>query len=153
MSKDNIKLVLKNKKAFFNYEVIEKYEAGMVLKGTEVKSIRNGKVSIVEGFVRPSKGELFVYQMDISPYKWGRVDSHQPKRPRKLLMRRAEINRLIGKIKEKGLTLVPLSLYFKNGFAKIELGLARGKKLYDKRESLRKKDTEREIRKALKRDK
>ncbi|MEK7309687.1 MAG: SsrA-binding protein SmpB [Planctomycetota bacterium] len=152
-SNSSIKIVLKNKKAFFNYEIIEKFEAGLVLKGTEVKSIRDGKASINESFARPSRGELFIYQMDISHYKYSRMEGYDPKRPKKLLLKKGEINRLIGKIKEKGLTLIPLSLYFKNGFAKIELGLARGKKLYDKRESLRKKDTEKEIRRAIKRNK
>ncbi|MBI5779769.1 MAG: SsrA-binding protein SmpB [Planctomycetes bacterium] len=149
-SNSNIKIVLKNKKAYFNYEILEKFESGLVLKGTEVKSIRDGKASINESFARPSRGELFIYQMDISHYKYSRMDGYDPKRPKKLLLKRGEINRLIGKIKEKGLTLIPLSLYFKNGFAKIELGLARGKKLYDKRESLRKKDTEKEIRRVFK---
>jgi SsrA-binding protein len=148
---NNIKLVQKNKKAYFNYDIIEKYEAGLVLKGVEVKSIREGNVSIAESFARPSRGEMFIYQMDISPYKCARVDKYNPKRPRKLLLRKQEINRLIGKIQEKGLTLIPLSLYFKNGFAKIELGLGRGKKLYDKRESIKKKVTQREIERVIKR--
>lgn len=145
--------MLKNKKAFFNYEIMERLEAGLVLKGNEIKSIRDGKASINESFARPSQGELFIYQMDISHYKYSPKEGYDPKRPKKLLIRKGEINRLIGKIKEKGLTLVPLSLYFKNGFAKIELGLARGKKLYDKRETLRKKDTEKEINRALKKNK
>jgi len=128
-------------------------EAGLVLKGNEVKSIRAGKASIAESFARPSQGELFIYQMDISHYKYSRIEGYEAKRPKKLLLKRSEINRLIGKIKEKGLTLIPLSLYFKHGFAKIELGLGRGKKLYDKRESLRKKDTDKEIKRSLKRNK
>jgi SsrA-binding protein len=152
-SNSSIKIVLQNKKAYFNYEILEKIEAGLVLKGTEVKSIRGGKASITESFARPSQGELFIYQMDISHYKYSRMDGYDPKRPKKLLLKRGEINRLIGKIMEKGLTIIPLSLYFKNGFAKIELGLARGKKLYDKRDSLRKKDNEKEIRRAMKRNK
>ncbi|MDI6732917.1 MAG: SsrA-binding protein SmpB [Planctomycetota bacterium] len=148
---ESIKLIQKNRKAYFNYEIIEKYEAGLVLKGTEVKSLRDGQASIAESFARPSRGELFIYQMDISPYKCGPVDSHNPKRPRKLLMRKGEINRLIGKVQERGLTLVPLSLYFKNGLAKIELGLGRGKKLYDKRETIKKRIIRREIERSMRR--
>lgn len=148
---NNIKIILKNKKAYFNYEILGKYEAGLVLFGSEVKSIRQGQASINEAFVRPSHGEMYVYQMDISAYKSARIESHQPKRPRKLLLHKNEISRLIGRIQEKGLTLIPLALYFKNGIAKLELGLARGKKLYDKRESLKEKSVERDIKKAMKR--
>jgi SsrA-binding protein len=150
MNQQGTKLIQKNRKAYFNYEILEKYEAGLVLKGTEVKSIREGQLSITESFARPSKGELFIYQMDISPYKCSRIDKYDPKKPRKLLLKKAEISRLIGKIKEKGLTLIPLSLYFKNGLAKIELGLGRGKKLYDKRESIKKRSVEQEIRRVVK---
>ncbi|MFA5795045.1 MAG: SsrA-binding protein SmpB [Candidatus Brocadiia bacterium] len=146
-----IKIILKNRKAYFNYEIIDKYEAGLVLLGMEVKSLRDGKASINEAFARPSDGELFIYQMDITAYSSARTEGYQPKRPRKLLMHKKEIARLIGRIMEKGLTLVPLALYFKNGIAKLELGLARGKKLYDKREDIKKKTINRDIQKAMKR--
>jgi len=146
----DIKIMQKNKKAYFNYEILEKFEAGLVLKGTEVKSIRDGIFSITESFVRPSKGELFVYQMDITAYKYGNVNNHEPKRPRKLLLKKGEINRLIGRIQTKGLTIIPLSLYFKDGLAKMELGLAKGKKLYDKRELIKNKDAIKEIDRAMK---
>ncbi|MFH1227197.1 MAG: SsrA-binding protein SmpB [Planctomycetota bacterium] len=147
----NIKIILKNRKAYFNYEILDKYEAGLVLFGMEVKSLREGKVSINEAFARPSDNELFIYQIDIAVYKNARADGYQPKRPRKLLLHKNEIARLIGRIMEKGLTLIPLALYFKDGIAKLELGLARGKKLYDKRESLKEKSVQRDIQKAMKR--
>lgn len=145
-----IKLIIKNKKAYFHYEILETCEAGLVLLGSEIKSIRNGKASIQEGYARAYQDEFYVYNMDISPYKYAGIQNHEPKRPRKLLLRKREIKRLLGKTQEKGLTLIPLKLYLKNGFAKLELGLARGKKIHDKRAALKKKETQREIARVLK---
>ena len=122
----------------------EKYEAGLVLHGTEVKSLRMGKCSIKEAFIRIDKGEAFVYGMNISPYEKGNIFNRDPLRAKKLLLHKAEINKLLGAIAEKGYTLVPLQVYFKDGKAKIEIGLARGKKLYDKRQDIAKKDLKRE---------
>ena len=122
----------------------EKYEAGLVLHGTEVKSLRMGKCSIKEAFIRIDKGEAFVYGMNISPYEKGNIFNRDPLRAKKLLLHKAEINKLLGAIAEKGHTLVPLQVYFKDGKAKIEIGLARGKKLYDKRQDIAKKDLKRE---------
>lgn len=151
MDKKSVKIVQKNKKAYFNYEIIEKYEAGIVLKGTEVKSIREGRVSIKESYARLYNGELFVHDMDVSHYKAGNILNHEPKRRRKLLLKKEEINRLIGKTSQKGLTLVSLSLYFKGKVAKLEIGLARGKKHYDKRDSIRKKMAKRDMDRVFKR--
>lgn len=151
MRSEEIKIIQKNKKAFFNYEILETYEAGIVLKGTEVKSIRNGNVSINESYARIHNNEVFIYNMDISRYGASNVFNHEPKRPRKLLLKRSEIKRLLGKTIEKGLTLIPLSLYFKNGIAKLEIGLARGKKLYDKREAIKKKMIDREMSRYIRR--
>ena len=134
------KLVANNKKAYHDYFIDETYETGVALHGTEVKSIRMGKCSIKESFVRIENGEVFVYGMHVSPYEKGNLFNKDPLRVKKLLMHRQEINRLEGKIREKGYTLVPLQVYFKNGKVKVEIGLARGKKLYDKRESIAKKD-------------
>lgn len=143
-------MIIKNKKAYFHYEILETYEAGLVLLGSEIKSIRNGKASIQEGYARSYQDEFYIYNMDISPYKYANIQNHEPKRPRKLLLRKREIKRLLGKTQEKGLTLVPLRLYLKNGFAKLELGLARGKKIHDKRAALKRKETQREIARVLK---
>ena len=144
------KLIANNKKAFHDYFVDEKYEAGIVLVGTEVKSLRMGKCSIKEAFIRMDKDEMYIYGMNISPYEKGNIFNKDPLRPRKLLVHRYEINKLAGKIKEKGLTLVPLSVYFVNGKAKVEFGLCRGKKLYDKRDTIAKKDYERETQREFK---
>lgn len=149
MTAADIKIILKNKKAYFNYEILEKLEAGLVLAGSEVKSIRDGKASINEAYARPSGGQMYIYNMDVSHYKSAPVEGYQPKRLRKLLLHKREISRLIGRVQEKGLTLIPLMLYFKNGLAKLELGLARGKKLYDKRESIKRKDVEREMKRVM----
>jgi SsrA-binding protein len=151
MPVSDIRPVLKNKRAYFNYEILETLETGIVLKGTEVKSIRERNVSINESYARFHNSELFIYNMDISPYKCGNILNHEPKRPRKLLLKKSEIKRLIGKTSEKGLTLIPLSLYFKNGFAKLEIGLARGKKLYDKREAIKKRMSHQEIQRVMRR--
>lgn len=150
MSKESIKLVANNKKAYHDYFVDEKYEAGLVLHGTEVKSLRLGQCSIKESFVRIENGEVWVYGMHISPYEHGNIFNRDPMRPKKLLMHKSEINKLLGKIKEKGFTLVPLQVYFKDGKAKLEIGLCRGKKSYDKRESIAKKDMKREAERDFK---
>ena len=147
---NNIKLIANNKKAYHDYFVEDTYEAGISLKGTEVKSLRMGKCNIKEAFVKDKGGELFVYGMNISPYEKGNIFNKDPLRVRKLLVHKAEINKLAGKIKEKGFTLVPLKVYFTRGRAKIEFGLCRGKKLYDKRETIAKKDFEREQRRDFK---
>ena len=150
MGKETIKLVANNKKAFFDYFIEETYEAGISLAGTEVKSLRMGKGSIKETFIRIEKGEVYLYGMHISPYEKGNIFNKDPLRVRKLLLHRYEINKLLGKIKEKGYTLVPLNIYFKGSLVKVEVGLARGKKLYDKREAIAKKDQRREAEKDFK---
>lgn len=150
MAKESMKLVANNKKAYHDYFVDEKYEAGIVLHGTEVKSLRMGKCSIKESFIRIEDGEVFVYGMHISPYEMGNIFNKDPLRSKKLLMHRSEIHKLLGKIKEKGYTLVPLQVYFKDGKAKMEIGLCRGKKLYDKRHDIAKKDQQREAQKDFK---
>ena len=148
--KDPQKLVANNKKAYHDYFIDETYEAGIALHGTEVKSMRMGKCSVKESFIRIENGEVFVYGMHVSPYEKGNIFNKDPMRVKKLLMHRYEINKLIGKVKEKGYTLVPLQVYFKDGRAKVEIGLARGKKLYDKRDDLAKKDMKREAEKEFK---
>lgn len=150
MSKEAEKLIANNKKAFHDYFIDEKYEAGIVLHGTEVKSMRLGKCSIKESFVRIENNEVWVYGMHVSPYEKGNLFNRDPLRPKKLLMHKEEIRKLVGKIAEKGFTLVPLQVYFKDGKAKVELGLARGKKLYDKRQDIAKKDQRREAEKEFK---
>ena len=143
MSKDTMKLVANNKKAYHDYFIDEKYEAGLVLHGTEVKSLRMGKCSVKESFIRIENGEVYVYGMHISPYEKGNIFNKDPLRVKKLLLHKQEINKLTGKVAEKGCTLVPLQVYFKDGKAKMEVGLARGKKLYDKRQDIAKKDERR----------
>ena len=150
MAKESMKLVANNKKAYHDYFVDEKFEAGLVLHGTEVKSLRLGKCNIKESFIRIENGEVWVYGMHISPYEMGNIFNKDPLRPKKLLLHKYEINKLLGKIKEKGFTLVPLQVYFKDGKAKIEMGLCRGKKLYDKRQDIAKKDQRREAEKDFK---
>lgn len=145
-----MKLVANNKKAYHDYFIEEKYECGIALHGTEVKSLRMGKCSIKEAFIRIENGEVFVYGMHISPYEKGNIFNKDPLRVKKLLMHKQEIRKLLGKIKEKGYTLVPLQVYFSRGKAKAEIGLARGKKLYDKREDIAKKDARREAERAVK---
>ncbi len=149
-SKEGKKIVANNKKAFFDYFIEETYEAGVALAGTEVKSLRLGKGSIKEAFIRIERGEVYLYGMHISPYEKGNIFNKDPLRVRKLLMHKYEINKLLGKIKEKGYTLVPLNIYFKGSLVKVEVGLARGKKLYDKREAIAKKDQRREAEKDFK---
>lgn len=150
MSKETMKLVANNKKAYHDYFVDEKIESGLVLHGTEVKSLRMGKCSIKESFIRIENGEMFVYGMHISPYEKGNIFNKDPLRVKKLLLHKSEINKLTGKIKEKGFTIVPLQVYFKDGKAKMEIGLCRGKKLYDKRQDIAKKDMKREAEKEFK---
>ncbi|MCR5743572.1 MAG: SsrA-binding protein SmpB [Lachnospiraceae bacterium] len=150
MSKDSIKLIANNKKAYHDYFIIEKFEAGIELVGTEVKSLRMGKCSLKEAFVRLDRGELFVYNMHISPYEKGNIFNKDPLRVRKLLVHRYEINKMAGKISQKGYTIVPLQIYFKGSLVKVEIGLAQGKKLYDKRDDIQKKDQRREAEKDFK---
>ena len=150
MGKTSIKLIANNKKAYHDFFIEDTFEAGISLHGTEVKSLRMGKCSIKEAFVRIENGEVFVYGMHISPYEKGNIFNKDPLRVKKLLMHRYEINKLMGKIKEKGLTLVPLKVYFKGSLVKVEIGLARGKKLYDKRQDIAKKDQRREAEKEFK---
>ncbi|HEY8453927.1 MAG TPA: SsrA-binding protein SmpB [Natronosporangium sp.] len=142
------KLVATNRRAHHDYEILDTYEAGLVLTGTEVKSLRAGRVSLVDAFAQERNGELFLHGMHIPEYAMGTWTNHEPRRTRKLLLNRVEINRLIGKLRESGLTLVPLSVYFSNGWAKVEIGLARGKKLYDKRQAIAKRDAQREMARA-----
>lgn len=144
------KLVCNNKKAYHDYFIEEKYEAGIELAGTEVKSLRLGKCSIKESFIRIDKGEVYAYGMHITPYEMGNIFNKDPLRPKKLLLHKEEIRKLLGKITEKGYTLVPLEVYFINGRAKLEFGLAKGKKLYDKREDIAKKDLRRETEREFK---
>lgn len=148
--KETQKLIANNKKAYHDYFIDETYEAGIALHGTEVKSMRMGKCSVKESFIRIENGEVFVYGMHVSPYEKGNIFNKDPMRVKKLLMHRYEINKLEGKIKEKGYTLVPLQVYFKEGKVKVEIGLARGKKLYDKREAIAKKDARRETEREFK---
>jgi len=144
-----MEIIAKNRKAYFQYEIIEKIEAGLVLTGTEVKSVRNRDVSINESFAHLNNGEIFVYEMHIGQYKQGNRQNHEPKRIRKLLLHKREIAKIAGKIKQKGYTMVPLSLYFKEGVVKVELALVRGKTKIDKREDIKKRDIDREIQRAM----
>lgn len=150
MAKDSIKPVANNKKAYFDYFIEDTYEAGLVLHGTEVKSLRMGKCNIKEAYIKDERGELFIYGMHISPYEKGNIFNKDPLRTRKLLLHAAEINKIIGQASVKGHTIVPLKVYFKGSVAKLEIGLARGKKLYDKREDIAKKDQRREAEKEFK---
>lgn len=150
MGTNNFKLVANNKKAYHDYFIDDKHETGIELYGTEVKSIRMGKCSIKEAFVRIENGQVYIYGMHISPYEKGNIFNKDPLRQRKLLMHRREIDKLLSKIKEKGFTLVPLQVYFKGSLVKVEIGLARGKKLYDKRDDIAKKDAKREMERSFK---
>ncbi len=150
MSKDSFKLIANNKKAYHDYFIEDKYEAGIELFGTEVKSIRMGKCSIKEAYILIERGEVFIHGMHVNPYEKGNIFNRDPLRVRKLLMHRLEIRRLEAKIVQKGYTLVPLQVYFKGSLAKVEVGLARGKKLYDKREDIAKKDQKREVQREFK---
>ncbi len=150
MGKDSIKLIANNKKAFHDYFIEDKYEAGISLVGTEVKSLRMGKCSVKESFIRIENGELIIYGMHISPYEKGNIFNKDPLRPRKLLLHKYEINKIADKITEKGFTVVPLQVYFKGSLVKVEIALARGKKLYDKRQDIAKKDMRRESEREFK---
>ena len=148
-----IKTVATNRKAYHNYLIQDSVEAGIVLTGTEIKSIRAGRVSLGDAYVKPEAGELWLLNAHIARYEAGSYLSHEPTRPRKLLLHHKQIDNLTSKVSEKGLTLVPLKLYIKGSIAKVEVALAKGKKLYDKRESIVRRETEREIGRALKRQK
>ncbi len=147
---DDIKEIVKNKKANFEYHVLETFEAGMVLKGTEVQSIRQKKVNIQEGYAFIKKEEVYITGMNVTPYEQGNRYNHEPLRERKLLLHKSEIKKLNGKLKERGYTLVPLKLYFKNGKVKLLLGLAKGKAEYDKRETIQKRESDRELQRMIK---
>ncbi|MEI5907691.1 SsrA-binding protein SmpB [Bacillus spongiae] len=149
MPKGEGKLIAQNKKARHDYTIEETYEAGIVLQGTEIKSVRAGKVNLKDSYARIEHGEVFIVGMHISPYEQGNRYNHDPLRTRKLLLHRKQIHTLIGDTKEQGYSLIPLKMYIKNGFAKVLLGLARGKKKYDKREDLKKKEANRAIQRAL----
>ncbi len=150
MAKETRKLIANNKKAFHDYFIEEKYEAGIALVGTEVKSLRMGKCSVKESFIRIEGGEVYVYHMHISPYEKGNIFNTAPLRIRKLLLHGSEIRKIEGKIAQKGYTLVPLSVYFKGSLVKVEIGLAKGKKLYDKRQDIAKKDQRRDAERQFK---
>ncbi|HHU92371.1 MAG TPA: SsrA-binding protein SmpB [Halanaerobiaceae bacterium] len=150
MAKDEIRVIARNKKARHDYHIEETFEAGIILKGTEIKSIRAGKVNLKDSFALVEDGEVFLYNMHISPYSHGNRENHEPERKRKLLLNKREIRKLIGRTTMKGYTLVPLSIYIKRNLAKIELALARGKKVWDKRSDIAQKTAEREIERAFK---
>ena len=151
MVETKIKIITENRKARHDYNIVEAMEAGMELVGTEVKSLRAGKVNLKDSFVRiTKKGELVVMNMHISPYAFGNYNNHDPLRTRRLLMHRREIDRLLGKVKEKGYSLIPLKLYFKHGLVKMELALCTGKKIYDKRRDMADRDAKREMQRVLK---
>ncbi|MEJ5375597.1 MAG: SsrA-binding protein SmpB [bacterium] len=144
------KVVCKNRRAFHEYEILETLEAGMVLVGTEVKSLREGRVNLKDSYAKLDNGEIFLVEAHISPYSHGNIMNHDPLRPRKLLVHKRELRRLAGKVQERGLTLIPLQIYFKGGKAKVELALAKGKRLYDKRAAIKKRDERRDLARELK---
>ena len=150
MAKDSVKLIANNKKAYHDFFILDTFEAGIVLHGTEVKSLRMGKCSIKESFIRIENGEVFIYGMHISPYEKGNIFNKDPLRVKKLLLHKAEINKMLGKVKEKGISVVPLKVYLKGSLMKMEIGLAKGKKLYDKRDDIAKKDQRREAERDFK---
>ncbi len=150
MNNGGIKIVAQNRKARHDYHILDTFESGLALAGTEVKSLRAGNANLKDSFARIDRGEVWLHNMHISPYEKGNRYNHDPKRTRKLLLHKSEISRLIGKVQERGLTLVPLKLYFRNGKAKIELALAAGKKLHDKRRDIADRDARREIDRVLK---
>ena len=147
---DGVKVVATNRKAYHDYEVVEALETGIALTGTEIKSIRAGKINLRDGFAVIRQGEVWLLNVHISPYTHGNRENHEPMRERKLLLHRREIERLYGKVAERGWTLVPLRVYLRDNRAKVELGLVRGKRLYDKREAIARRDSERDLRRALK---
>ena len=150
MSTDNIKIISQNKRARHDYFIIETIEAGIELFGTEVKSVRNGKITLNDSYASVDGGEVFIKHMNISPYEQGNIFNKDPLRVRKLLMHKREILRLFGQLKQQGLTLIPLSIYFKGSLVKVQIGLCKGKKLYDKREDIAKRDAKRDIERNLK---
>ena len=150
MAKGSVKLIANNKKAYHDYFILESFEAGIALHGTEVKSLRMGKCSIKEAFIRIENGEMFIYGMHVSPYEKGNIFNKDPLRVKKLLLHKKEILKMLGKMKEKGITIVPLKVYFKGSLVKVEIGLAKGKKLYDKRDDIAKKDQKREAEREFK---
>ena len=150
MATTNGKMIANNKKAYHDYFILENIEAGIALHGTEVKSLRMGKCSIKESFIRIENGEMFIYGMHISPYEKGNIFNKDPLRVKKLLLHKSEINKLLGKCKEKGMAIIPLKVYFKGSLVKVEIGLAKGKKLYDKREDIARKDLKREAERDFK---
>lgn len=150
MSKESIKLIANNKKAYHDYFIEDTYEAGIALAGTEVKSLRMGRCSVKEAFIRVENSEVYIYQMHISPYEKGNIFNKDPLRVRKLLLHKNEINKLMGQVAQKGFTIVPLKVYFKGSLVKVEIGLARGKKLYDKRQDIAKKDARRDTEREFK---
>ena len=150
MPKGEGKLIAQNKKARHDYHILETFEAGMVLQGTEIKSIRNSRINLKDGFVRVRNGEVFLVNVHISPYEQGNIFNHDPLRTRKLLLHKRQIRQLEAESKNAGITIVPLKVYIKDGYAKVLIGLAKGKKEYDKRESIKKKDQERQIRRIVK---
>lgn len=143
------KVVAQNKRAKFEYEFLEKFEAGLVLRGTEIKSIRNHQVSLQRSYVQHRENELWLVEAHIAEYKQGNRENHEPTRPRKLLLHRREINRIIDQLQQKGLTLIPTMMYLRDGRAKVEIALARGKKLHDKRQTMAKRDSQRQVERAL----
>jgi SsrA-binding protein len=148
--REDVKVVARNRKASHDYHIEDRYEAGLVLRGTEIKSIREGRVNLRDGYVRPRDGELWLLDVHIGPYKpAGRYFGHDPRRPRKLLLHRYEIDRLIGAVERTGYTIIPLQMYLKNGLAKVEIALARGKAKHDKRRAIAERDAKREIERAL----
>lgn len=149
MAENGKKIIVVNKRARFDYEISETLEAGLVLQGTEVKSLRDGRVSLQDAYADVQNGEVFLLNAHINPYDYGNRFNHEPERPRKLLLHKREIKRLIGKTQEKGLTLIPTRMYFTHGKAKIELGLAKGKKQYDKRQELKRRSAQRDIERAI----
>jgi SsrA-binding protein len=152
LNEKHIKIIAQNRKARYDYFIEDELEAGLVLKGTEVKSLRLGRAHLKDAYARVKDGEVYVYQMHIGPYPFAYYDNHDPLRPRKLLLHKREIKRLYGKVNEKGFTLVPLKIYFKDGKVKITLALVRGKRKYDKREAIRRRDEKREMDRARKGD-
>lgn len=148
-SSGGLKVVAQNKKAYHDYIILDTYEAGIALTGTEIKSIRAGQVNLRDGFAAVEDGEIWLQNVHVAPYTQANRENHEPRRPRKLLLHRREINRLTGKLQEKGLTLVPLKMYLKNNRAKVELGLGQGKKSYDKRAALKEKESDRQISRSI----
>ncbi len=152
MNREHVKIVTENRKARHEFFILDEFEAGMELRGTEVKSLRQGRANLKDAYGRFKNGELWLYQMHIGPYPFAYYDNHEPERPRKLLMHKSELKRLYGKIKEKGFALVPLRVYFRNGRAKVAMALAKGKRKYDKRDSIKEREIKREMDRARKKN-